>query len=91
MAVGAVAAVAIAALVTGCGGKSKDHPPSSSAESPTVGKLPQATTFVTLKNVAKDAGALAAADGTVAHPIEAQRGLPCTSVGHAAGRPYAAL
>jgi lipoprotein-anchoring transpeptidase ErfK/SrfK len=72
LAIGAVAAVTIAALVTGCGEKSHKDPVSSSSDGgPAVGKLPQATTFVTLKNIATDTDALAAADGTVAHPTEA--------------------
>src|SRR5919202_205050 len=66
----AAAAVVAAAsmLVAGCGGKSHDHPASSPSEPSAVGKLPEATTFITLKNIPKDAGAVAATDGTVAHP-----------------------
>jgi lipoprotein-anchoring transpeptidase ErfK/SrfK len=68
---GAVAAVTLATLVTGCGGKSKDQPSSSAAGNPATGKLPQATTFANLKNVPKDPGADAAGNGTVAHPTAA--------------------
>jgi lipoprotein-anchoring transpeptidase ErfK/SrfK len=67
----AAGAATIALVVTGCGGKSKDHPASSSDGVPAAGKLPQVTTFATLKNIPKDSGALAAAGGTVAHPTEA--------------------
>ncbi|GAA4486341.1 hypothetical protein GCM10023191_012270 [Actinoallomurus oryzae] len=70
--VGALAAAAIATLVTGCGGKDKSHSaPSAAGSSAAAGKLPEATTFTTLKNIPKDTGALASADGTVVHPTEA--------------------
>jgi len=72
LSVGAAAAATIATLVTGCGGKSPSHPTSSSsAGAPVSGKLPLATTFTTLKNIATDPEAAAAADGTVAHPTRA--------------------
>jgi lipoprotein-anchoring transpeptidase ErfK/SrfK len=67
----AAGAAAIALLVTGCGGKSKDQPASSPDGAPAAGKLPQATTYATLKNIPKDSGPLTGADGTVAHPTAA--------------------
>jgi lipoprotein-anchoring transpeptidase ErfK/SrfK len=83
---GAVAAVAIASLVTGCGGKSHSHSASSpAAGKPPVGTLPQATTFVTLKNIPTDTGA-PAGDGTVAHPT---RALPVSAT--PGGPPVATL
>ncbi|GLY74349.1 L,D-transpeptidase [Actinoallomurus iriomotensis] len=67
-----MAVTAIATLVTGCGGKSKSPSTSSAAgSSAPTGKLPEATTFTTLKNIPKDTAALASADGTVVHPTAA--------------------
>lgn len=51
-----------------------------------MGKLPQATTFATLKGIPKDTDPLAAADGTVVHPTKA---LPVSAT--AGGPPVAML
>lgn len=83
--VGVVAAAAIATLVSGCGGKS-DKEPSSSGGAAATGKLPQSTTYSTLKNVTTDPNAAAAADGTVVHPKEV---LPVSAT--PGGQPIAAL
>jgi lipoprotein-anchoring transpeptidase ErfK/SrfK len=82
--VGAVTAATIALLVAGCGGKSPSHSASSSDVHPPAGKLPQATTFVTLKDIPTDA--VAATDGTVVHPTET---LPVSAT--AGGPPVAVL
>jgi lipoprotein-anchoring transpeptidase ErfK/SrfK len=87
--VGAVTVAAIAILVAGCGGNSHDHGedgPGSSAGGPppAAGKLPQATTFVTLKGIPTDTAE--AADGTVAHP---NTSLPVSAT--AGGPPVAVL
>jgi lipoprotein-anchoring transpeptidase ErfK/SrfK len=86
LAVGAAAAAATAVLVTGCGGKDPGQAAPSSSGSSAARKLPQATTFVTLKNIPKDADPLATADGTVAHPTES---LPVSAT--AGGPPVAIL
>jgi lipoprotein-anchoring transpeptidase ErfK/SrfK len=83
--VGVVTAAAIATLVSGCGGKS-DKDPSSANGAPAIGKLPQSTTYATLKNIPKDPDAAAAADGTVVHPKET---LPVSAT--PGGTPIAAL
>lgn len=66
---GFVASVTVTALATGCGGKSGT--PSSGAPSRPTGPLPQATTFTALKGLPQDAGASAAGNGTVVHPVAA--------------------
>lgn len=78
-------AAATAMLVTGCGGKSPDHSASSSS-TPGLGKLPQATTFTTLKGVPKDTDPAATSDGTVVHPLKS---LPVSAT--AGGTPVAVL
>jgi lipoprotein-anchoring transpeptidase ErfK/SrfK len=83
--VGVITAAVIATLVSGCGGKS-DKEPSSAGGVPAVGKLPQATTFATLKNIAKDADTTEAADTKVVHPKET---LPISAT--PGGQPVAAL
>jgi lipoprotein-anchoring transpeptidase ErfK/SrfK len=84
LSVGVVTATAIALLVAGCGGKSPSRAASSPEVHPPVGKLPQATTFVTLKDLPTDA--VAATDGTVVHPTKS---LPVSAV--AGGPPVAIL
>ncbi len=66
LAVGAVTAAAAVMLLTGCG---KSHPAASSTgeKAPALGKLPQATTYTTLKGLDTDTGT-ALGDGTVVHP-----------------------
>ena len=81
--VGAAAAVAIATLVAGCGGKEHKSASTDVRDTPAVGGLPQATTFVTLKGVPTDTGA--AGDGTVVHPtsvvpVSATAGGPAVAV-----------
>lgn len=66
--VGATLVATTAMLLTGCGGKSSDSAKSSSP--PDLGKLPQATTYTTLKGVPKDADPAGTNDGTVVHPLE---------------------
>jgi lipoprotein-anchoring transpeptidase ErfK/SrfK len=85
--VGVLTVTAVATLVSGCGGK-KDpaHSASSAGGSAPTGKLMEATTFTTLKNLPKEADALAKADGTVAHPT---RALPVSAT--PGGPPLATL
>ncbi|GAA0355116.1 L,D-transpeptidase [Actinoallomurus spadix] len=81
----AAAAVAIALPVTGCGGKSHAPAPAPGGTSATsTGKLPQATTYTTLKGLGQDASD-AMADGTVVHPkaavpVSATAGGPAVAV-----------
>lgn len=84
--VGAAVAAAAAMLLTGCGGKSSNSSAGSSHEQSAAGKLPQATTYTTLKDVSKDADPLAAGDGTVVHPTKS---LPVSAT--AGGPPVATL
>ncbi|MCO6006837.1 L,D-transpeptidase [Actinoallomurus purpureus] len=80
----AAATAAVAMLATGCG-KSHSPAPSGDKAAPSTGKLPQATTYTTLKGLGQDA-ADAAADGTVAHPKAA---VPVSAT--AGGPPVAVL
>lgn len=58
-----------AMLLTGCG---KDHPKASAGDKAgSTAKLPQATTYTTLKGLGQDTDPAAAADGTVVHPKDA--------------------
>ncbi|GAA4608798.1 hypothetical protein GCM10023195_34850 [Actinoallomurus liliacearum] len=84
MAVAAVT-VAVALPVTGCGGKSPSPAPAGGgpAASP-AGKLPQATTYTTLKGLGQDT-ADTMSDGTVVHPkaavpVSATAGGPAVAV-----------
>lgn len=77
--------MAAAALVAGCGGKSKPDAGHSGAagQSPAAGKLLQATTFTNLKGIPTDVAA--SADGTVVHPttslpVSATPGGPAVAV-----------
>jgi lipoprotein-anchoring transpeptidase ErfK/SrfK len=83
----ALSAVALAGLVAGCGGRSKPdggHSGGAASEGPAAtGKLPQATTFTTLKGI--PTVVTAAADGTVVHPttslpVSATPGGPAVAV-----------
>jgi lipoprotein-anchoring transpeptidase ErfK/SrfK len=79
----AAVAVAVAAPVAGC---AKSHSPAPSGDQPasSIGKLPQATTFTTLKGFGEDTTD-AMADGTVVHPkaavpVSATAGGPAVAV-----------
>lgn len=67
----ALSLVAVAALVTGCGGKSKPDGSDSGGAAPkspaAAGKLPQATTFTRLQGIPTDVDE--STDGTVVHPL----------------------
>ncbi|MFL6053397.1 MAG: L,D-transpeptidase [Actinoallomurus sp.] len=85
-------AVAVLALSAGCG-SGGGHASGAAASPSGLGKLPQSTTFTTLKGIPTDTGAVTAGDGTVVHPLSAinvsavQGGppvaiLPSTQVGN---------
>lgn len=81
---GAALAATTAMLVTGCGAKSPDHSARSSSVTD-LGKLPQATTYTTLKGITTDADSTTS-DGTVVHPLS---DLPISPT--AGGPPVAVL
>ncbi|MCW2944795.1 MAG: ErfK/YbiS/YcfS/YnhG family protein [Actinoallomurus sp.] len=66
--VGAATAAAAAMLLTGCGGKSPSPSAGSSDGPQALAKLPQATTYTSLKGISEDTDPLATSDGTVVHP-----------------------
>lgn len=66
LAVGAVTAAA-ALLLAGCGGKGHPAASAAGAKAPDLAKLPQSTTYTTVKGLADDT-ATALGDGTVVHP-----------------------
>jgi lipoprotein-anchoring transpeptidase ErfK/SrfK len=71
MTVGVLTAAAIASLITGCGGKDKGvSAPSGGVTQAPAGRLPEATTFTTLKNLPTETRTTTT-DGTVAHPLKA--------------------
>ena len=70
LAAGAVL-VTVAVLVTGCGGGDEPSGGKASPAGGGGGKLPQATTFTTLKDLPADSAPTAAMDGTVVHPAQA--------------------
>lgn len=77
-------AVAAAALVTGCGSSRPSASPGGSSASD-IAKLPQATTFTTLKGVAQDAASATSGDAVVVHPakpvtVSATPGGPAVAV-----------
>ncbi len=65
--VGAALVATTAMLVTGCGGKSSDSAKTSGP--PDLGKLPQSTTYTSLKGVPTDADPAGTNDGKVVHPL----------------------
>ncbi|WP_243711101.1 L,D-transpeptidase [Actinomadura sp. KC216] len=82
-AAGAAILAATAVLVTGCGG-GEPGAGKAAAEGGAGGKLPQATTYTTLKDLPADPAPAAALDGTVVHPnetapVSAQPGAPAVA------------
>jgi lipoprotein-anchoring transpeptidase ErfK/SrfK len=69
LASGIAVTAAVAALATGCGGKS--HVGGAAARPGPTAALPQATTFTALKGLPPDTDATVAGDGTVVHPTTA--------------------
>lgn len=65
---GVVVAAITVILVAGCGGKSPGHSARTSSTTD-PGKLPEATTYTTLKGIATDTDPAATSDGTVIHPL----------------------
>jgi lipoprotein-anchoring transpeptidase ErfK/SrfK len=65
----AVVVAAVGAMViTGCGGKGHSATPSVTAPGAVAAKLPQTTTFTTLRGIPQEADSTATGDGTVVHP-----------------------
>jgi lipoprotein-anchoring transpeptidase ErfK/SrfK len=81
---GAAAAVAVAVVLTGCGGHHKAE--TSGSPAPGTAALPQATTYTTLHGLPQEADPSADKDGTVVHPAAS-----VTVSATAGGRPAAVL
>ncbi|MGH3389091.1 MAG: murein L,D-transpeptidase, partial [Actinomadura sp.] len=65
----AVAAATTAMLAAGCGGKSEaESGGGQQSQNQAATKLPQATTYTTLRGLPLDPNAFAKQDGTVVHP-----------------------
>lgn len=85
LAVSALIITAVAMLVTGCG-KSHSRSAAGPGRQPPPARLPQVTTYMTLKGVMKDTDPAATGDGTVVHPV---RPLPVSAT--PGGSPVASL
>ncbi|SEG56910.1 L,D-transpeptidase catalytic domain, partial [Thermomonospora echinospora] len=83
-AAGAAVAAAVAVLVTGCGGDQQTATGRTSTAE--LSKLPQATTFTTLRGLPRDSAPSAETDGTVVNPAAT---LPVSA--EPGGPPVAAL